>query len=48
MYMCCAKRVGEREIYGRPFTTIRPVPSNADEEIIVLIVDLTQPDEAWS
>ena len=50
--MCCAKKVGERErereIYGRPFTTVRLVPSNTDEEIVVLIADLTQPDEAWS
>nr|POE91687.1 hypothetical protein CFP56_53054 [Quercus suber] len=43
-----ADRELEREIYGRPFTTVRPVPSNTDEEIVVLIADLTQPDEAWS
>ena len=48
MNMYCAERVGEREIYGKPFTTIRPVPSNTDEEIAVLIADLTQLDEAWS
>ena len=47
MNMCCAKKVGEREreIYGRPFTTVRLMPSNTDEEIAVLIADLTQPDE---
>ena len=48
MNMYYVERVGEREIYGRPFTTVRPIPSNTDEEIVVLIADLTQPDEAWS
>ena len=48
MNMYCVERVGEREIYGRPFTTVRPMPSNTDEEIAILIADLTQPDEAWS
>ena len=46
--MYCAERVGEREIYEMPFTTVRPMPSNTDEEIAVLIADRTQPDEAWS
>ena len=31
----------EREIYGRPFTTVRPVPFDIDEEIAALIADLT-------
>ena len=48
MNMYCVERVGEREIYERPFTTIRLMPSNTDEEIVVLIADLTEPDEAWS
>ena len=46
--MYCVERVGEREIYGRPFTTIKSMPSNTDEEIAMLIANLTQPDEAWS
>ena len=47
-YVLCKEGWREREIYGRPFTIIRPVPSNNDEEIAVLIANLTQPDEAWS
>ena len=48
MNVCCAKRVGEKEIYRRPFTTIKPVPSDTNEEITVLIANLTQLGEAWS
>ena len=40
------QRVREREIYGRPFTTVKS--DNPDEDITILIADLTQPDEAWS
>ena len=46
--MCSVERVGEREIYGRPFTTVKSIPFDIDEEIAALIAGLTQPDEAWS
>ena len=46
--MYCTERVGEREIYEMPFTTVRPMPSDTDEEIAVLIADWTQLEEAWS
>ena len=36
----------EKEIYERPFTIVRPVPSNTDEEITILIADQTQSNEA--
>ena len=47
-YVLCKEGWREREIYGRPFTTVRSVPSNTDEEITILIADLTQLDEAWN
>ena len=45
--MCYAERVGERDL-RRPFTTVKLVPSDTNEEITILIADLTQPGEAWS
>ena len=35
-------------IFWRPFTAVKLVPSDTDEEIVASIADLTQPDEAWS
>ena len=47
MNVLCRESRGERSM-GGPFTTVRPVPSDTDEEIVASIADLTQPDEAWS